>query len=95
MPPKKTSVLFFRQAANYAEIARSARSDRMRRAFEKLARRYQKLAAEREAEEKSREDGLDPYQFPAALARGLDLPSNPPAPKALNASDHRTRSPTR
>jgi aminoglycoside phosphotransferase family enzyme len=57
MPPKKTSVLFFRQAANYAEIARSARSDRMRRAFEKLARRYQKLAAEREAEEKAREGG--------------------------------------
>jgi len=95
MPPKKTSVLFFRQAANYAEIARSARSDRMRHSFERLARRYQKLATEREAEEMAGEGGLDPYQFPPALARSPDLPSNPPASKAPNASERRTSSPTR
>jgi hypothetical protein len=48
--------MLFRQAADYAKIARSAQSDRMRHAFEKRARRYQKLAAEREADEKAREE---------------------------------------
>ena len=54
-PPLKTSAQLFLQAAEYAEKARTARSEGVRRAFERLASRFQGLAAKREAEENARD----------------------------------------
>ena len=54
-PPSKTSEQLFKMAARYAERARAARSEAVRRAYEKLADRFRVLAVQRQAEEKGAE----------------------------------------
>jgi len=57
--PLKTSAPLFREAASYAEKARAARSDGVRRAYENLADRFLSLGIQRQSEERDAESPPD------------------------------------